>query len=209
MTSNPDPLKPPTVPPSVPPSSSTKNPQNLSCNTQQEEFNLSNSPYLLHHSDTSNLVLVTEPLTDDNYYVNVHRSMILALSIRNKLGFIDGTITKATGELLPLWIRNNNVVIAWIFHSVSKSISSSILFTESARAGWSSRSISEEKWPKNFPVERWFIYTKARSIFSHDVFKVYGMNMLHIVRDAPAANVSAAAHSLFQSLWSSNTWCIF
>lgn len=135
MTSNPDPLKPPTVPPSVPPSSSTKNPQNLSCNTQQEEFNLSNSPYLLHHSDTSNLVLVTEPLTDDNYYVNVHRSMILALSIRNKLGFIDGTITKATGELLPLWIRNNNVVIAWIFHSVSKSISSSILFTESARAG--------------------------------------------------------------------------
>lgn len=95
----------------------------------------SQSPYFLHHSDTSNLVLVSELLTDENY-ITWSRSMLLALSIRNKLGFIDGTLTQPTGPLLSAWIRNNHIVIAWILNSVSKGISSSILFSDSARSIW-------------------------------------------------------------------------
>lgn len=107
-----------------------------SASTQgQSEVQNSKSPYFLHHSDTTNLVLVSELLTDENY-VSWSRSMILALSIKNKLGFVDGSITKPTGQLLPLWVRNNNSVIAWILNSVSKSISFSILFTDSAQAIW-------------------------------------------------------------------------
>lgn len=62
--------------------------------------------------------------------------MLLALSIRNKLGFVDGTFPKPTGDLLPAWIRNNNVVIVWILNFVSKGISSSIIFSDSTHAIW-------------------------------------------------------------------------
>ncbi|XP_008457013.1 uncharacterized protein LOC103496792 [Cucumis melo] len=143
MTSNPNlliPEDPPlpqhsTVSPTIPPSSSANNLPNTSCNTHQEQYASSNSPYILNHSDTSNLILVTELVTDNNYVI-WSRSMVLAVSIQNKLGFIDVLITKPAGELLPLWIWNNNVVIAWILNSTSKGILSSILFTQSARATW-------------------------------------------------------------------------
>ncbi|MDV3193949.1 MAG: hypothetical protein Q8835_02705, partial [Sweet potato little leaf phytoplasma] len=93
------------------------------------------SPYYLHHNDTLNLVLVSELLTDENY-LTWSRSMLLALSIRKKLGFVDVRIPQPTGELLSLWKRNNHMVIAWILNSVSKGISSSIMFTDSTQAIW-------------------------------------------------------------------------
>ncbi|XP_022154608.1 uncharacterized protein LOC111021831 [Momordica charantia] len=93
------------------------------------------NPYYLHHTDNTELVLVTQPLTEENYS-SWSRSMLIALSIKNKLGFIDGSISRPIGELLPAWIHNNHVVIAWILNSVSKEISSSILFSESARDIW-------------------------------------------------------------------------
>ena len=51
--------------------------------------------------------------------------MKIALSVMNKLGFIDGLIPKPEGDdlnLLQSWIRNNNMVISWILNSVSKDI---------------------------------------------------------------------------------------
>ena len=62
--------------------------------------------------------------------------MTFGLSVKNKIAFIDGTITRPTGDLLPAWIRNNNIVISWILNSVSKPISASILFSDSARTIW-------------------------------------------------------------------------
>ena len=58
--------------------------------------------------------------------------MLIALSVKNKLGFIDGSIPKPAASdesLLNSWIRNNNVVISWILNSVSKEISASIIFS--------------------------------------------------------------------------------
>ena len=57
--------------------------------------------------------------------------MQIALSVKNKLGFIDGSIQKPEGNdlnLLQSWTRNNNMVISWILNSVSKEISASVLF---------------------------------------------------------------------------------
>ena len=61
--------------------------------------------------------------------------MLIALSVKNKLGFIDVSIAKPDGIdvlLLHSWIRNNNMVISWI----SKEISASIIFPESAAKIW-------------------------------------------------------------------------
>jgi hypothetical protein len=48
---------------------------------------LPSSPYYLHASDNSSLILVTEPLTGDNFH-SWFRSMNMALTIKNKLGFL-------------------------------------------------------------------------------------------------------------------------
>ena len=65
--------------------------------------------------------------------------MTIALFVKNKLGFIDGTIPHLDStdmSLVGSWIHNNNIVISWILNSVSKEISASILFSNSAREIW-------------------------------------------------------------------------
>lgn len=64
--------------------------------------------------------------------------MTIALSVKNKIGFIDGSILKPDGDdldLLNSWIRNN-VVISWILNSISKDICVSIIFSDSAKEIW-------------------------------------------------------------------------
>ena len=96
------------------------------------------SPYFLHHSDSPGLVLVSQQLTGENY-ASWSRAMLIALSVKNKTGFVDGSILRPDGTdlgLLNAWIRNNNIVISWILNSVSKDISASILFSDSAFDIW-------------------------------------------------------------------------
>lgn len=49
------------------------------------------SPFSLHRSDSPDLMLVTQQLTGDNY-VSWSRAVMKALSVENKLGFVDGSI---------------------------------------------------------------------------------------------------------------------
>ncbi|KAL5563154.1 hypothetical protein UlMin_032901 [Ulmus minor] len=97
----------------------------------------SSNPYFLHHSDNPGLVLVSQPLIGENY-ASWSRAMLIALSVKNKLGFVDGSIPKPAGidPNLSSWIRNNNIVISWILNSVSKEISASIIFSVSAYEIW-------------------------------------------------------------------------
>ena len=65
--------------------------------------------------------------------------MTIALSVKNKLGFIDSTIPKPSGtdpSLLNSWIQNNNVVISWILNSISNEVSASVIFSEIAVEIW-------------------------------------------------------------------------
>lgn len=65
--------------------------------------------------------------------------MVIALSVKNKLGFVDGSIPKpddSDPNLLVSWKRNNNIVISWILNSVTKEISASIIFADSALHIW-------------------------------------------------------------------------
>lgn len=64
--------------------------------------------------------------------------MSIALLIKNKLGFINGSIVKPDDiglSHLNAWIRNNNIVISGILNSVSKEISASIIFNWRLRFG--------------------------------------------------------------------------
>ncbi|XP_062114790.1 uncharacterized protein LOC133826642 [Humulus lupulus] len=92
-------------------------------------------PYYLHHANNPGNVLVSQPLTGQDNYASWSRAMLLPISVKNKLGFLDESISKPSSSdslLYNAWFRNNNIVISWIINFVSKEISVSILYGESA-----------------------------------------------------------------------------
>ncbi|KAL5537488.1 hypothetical protein UlMin_045929 [Ulmus minor] len=96
------------------------------------------NPYYLHHSDSPGQILVSQQLTGENY-TSWSRAMLIALSVKNKLGFVDGSIAEppsTDANLFNSWIRNNNMVISWILNSISKEISASVMFASSAGEIW-------------------------------------------------------------------------
>ncbi|XP_012857540.1 PREDICTED: uncharacterized protein LOC105976827 [Erythranthe guttata] len=96
------------------------------------------SSFFHHPSDGPVLVLVSQPLQNDNYST-WSRAMLLALEVKNKLGFVDGSIITPSRDdilLFNAWSRSNKVVISWILNAVSKEIQSSILYSDNAKSIW-------------------------------------------------------------------------
>ncbi|XP_038874906.1 uncharacterized protein LOC120067409 [Benincasa hispida] len=91
--------------------------------------------YFLHHSDSTSLVLVSDLLTKSNYS-SWSQSMTLSFTVKNKMGFIDGTLPKPIGDLQNSWIICNSVVTTWIFNALSKKIAASVNFSDSTREIW-------------------------------------------------------------------------
>ena len=61
-----------------------------------------NNPYRLETSDNPGVLLVTEPLTTENY-PTWSRAIQRALRAKNKLGFINGNISKPSSADDPLF----------------------------------------------------------------------------------------------------------
>ncbi|KAL5831374.1 hypothetical protein ACOSQ4_016728 [Xanthoceras sorbifolium] len=70
-------------------------------------------PLALHHSDHPGLVLVSKQLEGNNYG-QWSREMRIALSAKNKLGFINETIKAPaeTNDKFPIWERCNHMVLS-------------------------------------------------------------------------------------------------
>lgn len=96
------------------------------------------NPYFLHTSDHAGLVLVSDRLTTDADFHSWRRSVRMALNVRNKLGFIDGTILKPfeNDRDYGSWSRCNDMVATWLMNSVSKKIGQSLLFISTAEGIW-------------------------------------------------------------------------
>ena len=97
------------------------------------------SPFFLHSSDHPGLILVSQPLVGENYG-SWSRALKIALSVKNKTGFIDGSLQAPDAEANPQqhqqWLRNNNIVISWILNSVSKDITPTIIGYYTAAEIW-------------------------------------------------------------------------
>ena len=97
------------------------------------------SPYYLHANDNSSLMLVNQPLTGDNFH-SWFRSMAMGLTIKNKLGFVDGSIDLPkegiNSPLYSLWSRCNTIVITWILNCVSKEIHATVLYKPTTCEIW-------------------------------------------------------------------------
>lgn len=120
--------------------SSSSSSTSSSSSSSSSLFSLSedpNSPYFLYHSDNANSVIVS-PLLNGPNYLSWSRSFSLAISIKNKLGFLDGTIQTPSlnSSLYTPWLRCNNLILSWLLNSISKDIASNLLYINSAKQVW-------------------------------------------------------------------------
>ncbi|XP_033508744.1 uncharacterized protein [Nicotiana tomentosiformis] len=94
----------------------------------------STHPYYLHPSDYPGMNLVSSAF-DGNGYGGWRRAVIIALSAKNKLGFIDGTmvVPKADSGIQQAWARCNDMILSWLLNSLSKEIAESVLYSQSTK----------------------------------------------------------------------------
>nr|XP_009597446.1 uncharacterized protein LOC104093412 [Nicotiana tomentosiformis] len=99
----------------------------------------STHPYYLHSSDAPGMTLVNSPF-DGRGFPGWRRSILIALSAKNKVGFINGTCAQPSldSKDYPQWSRCNDMVISWLLNSLSKEIGDSVIYSKSAKYLWSS-----------------------------------------------------------------------
>jgi len=94
-------------------------------------------PLFLHPSDQPEQGLVADLFNGDDFE-NWRRSVTVALSAKQKLGFVDGTNKKPEvgSPLLPYWQRCNDMVISWLLNSLHKNVRDSVLYHNTASDIW-------------------------------------------------------------------------
>ncbi|KAF8404090.1 hypothetical protein HHK36_008970 [Tetracentron sinense] len=126
-------------------------------NTPTESILEPGQALYLHHSDNPGTILVSQPLNGDNY-ATWSRSMSMALSAKNKTGFIDGSMPKpnASSTKYSLWVRCNNMVSSWLLNSINPDLAHSVLYIDSAYEIWTDlkERFSQSNAPRIFQIKR-------------------------------------------------------
>ncbi|XP_019167830.1 PREDICTED: uncharacterized protein LOC109163537 [Ipomoea nil] len=138
------------------------------------------SPYFLHASDAPGHVYVTEVLRDGNYgeWVNDMRDALFA---KNKMGFVDGSLSTPTPDspYLQQWMHCNAMVKGWLKSAMDKDMRNSVRYANTARDIWEDL---EERFgkgsaPRAFEIRRAVVllqqekasvssyYTKLKSLW--------------------------------------------
>ncbi|XP_010480762.1 PREDICTED: uncharacterized protein LOC104759554 [Camelina sativa] len=116
------------------------------------------NPLYLHSTDHVGLQIVTDCLNTGTEFHSWRRSVRMALNVRNKLGFIDGTITQLSSDhpLYGSWSRCNDMVSTWLMGLVSKKIVQSLLYMPTAAAIWKSiiSRFKQDDAPRVFEIEQ-------------------------------------------------------
>lgn len=97
------------------------------------------NPYYMHPNENPSLVLV-QPVLDNKNYQIWCRSMKVALISKNKVKFVDGTLSPPpiSDPLYEPWLRCNNLVLSWLQRSISEEIAKSLLWCDRASLVWKS-----------------------------------------------------------------------
>ncbi|RVW20538.1 hypothetical protein CK203_112914 [Vitis vinifera] len=83
----------------------------------------SSSCYYLHPFDNPGALLVSEISTGEN--IAWSRSMSIALTVKNKIAFVDGSLVQPITNdphLHVAWLRANNLVLSWLMNSIAKNL---------------------------------------------------------------------------------------
>ncbi|KAF7154617.1 hypothetical protein RHSIM_Rhsim01G0137000 [Rhododendron simsii] len=137
-------------------SSTDSNPKSQG-NTPPVQHESIDNPYFLHHSDNPGQVLVSTLLNGDNY-PSWQRAMIVALSAKNKFGFVDGSLPKPndSSPKHSSWVRCNHMVLSWLLNSLDYHLRESVIFGETAAEIWANlrERFSQGNGPRLFQLQR-------------------------------------------------------
>ena len=118
-------------------------------------------PLFLHHVENPSLVLVTQPLIGGENYSAWAHAVRKALLTKNKLGFIDGTLTLSsplvsTPSNVQAWIRCVNMVGTWLTNSVSPKLQASVIYEDTALEIWNDlkNRFSQTNGPRVFNLQK-------------------------------------------------------
>lgn len=95
-------------------------------------------PLSLHANDISCITVVSIKLRGTDNYQNWAMATERALTIRNKIDFINGKCSRPTEDEKKSvkWDRANVVVVSWILASMIDSISSALILSQNAKDLW-------------------------------------------------------------------------
>ncbi|XP_075670230.1 uncharacterized protein LOC142640000 [Castanea sativa] len=119
-----------------------------------------NSPnqFFLSASENPGNILVTQPLLGMKNYQSWSRAMVLALTAKKKIGFVNGKIGKLEidSPLYEDWESCNTMVLSWLINSMHVDVSSSIMYCETAREMWLKlqRVFSQGNGPKVYNLQQ-------------------------------------------------------
>nr|GEW21672.1 cysteine-rich RLK (receptor-like protein kinase) 8 [Tanacetum cinerariifolium] len=114
----------------------------LSQNSQNlqniKDINSPHHPLFFHPNDHPGLLLISKKLLGSENYGTWRRSLLIALSAKNKLKLISGEYeeTYPNSEFRAYWKRANDMLISWILNTVSEQICNNLTFINSAYALW-------------------------------------------------------------------------
>lgn len=120
------------------------------------------NPLYLDSSDSPCMKLVSDPF-DGTGFSYWKRSMTIALSARNKLGFVDGTLSKpdATSPTFNSWSCCNAMVMCWLLGSLSETIGDSVMYSNSAHEIWKEL---EERYGSPRGIQLFGLYKELREL---------------------------------------------
>lgn len=92
--------------------------------------------YLISSDNTGNIITIVK--LNGNNYENWAKSFKNALKARNKLGFIDGTITQPldTSDEAYFWVMINSLIVSWIHNTIDPVLEPSIPYFYAAKDLW-------------------------------------------------------------------------
>ncbi|XP_010274630.1 PREDICTED: uncharacterized protein LOC104609904 [Nelumbo nucifera] len=95
------------------------------------------SPFYLHPSDNPGVIISPVVLRGDNYD-EWAKAMRTVFHAKNKIGFIEGKVTKPENEApeIDLWWSVNSMLVAWVFNTVDPSLRSTITYMETVKELW-------------------------------------------------------------------------
>jgi len=111
-------------------------------NNKPPKFTLDpHSPYYLHPSDYPGAIITTLNFDGKNFEL-WEKAVLTALTGKNKVAFINGTITKpdtATGARpveVNAWVIVNSMVTSWILNVIGPKLHASIAYADSTQSIW-------------------------------------------------------------------------
>ncbi|XP_076927295.1 uncharacterized protein LOC143590814 [Bidens hawaiensis] len=105
------------------------------------------NPLYLHASDSSTMTIISFKLKGTENYSMWANAMKLALQVKNKLGFVNGTCERPTDDevLKNQWNRCNAVVLTWILNSVCEELYVGQVYSQLAYEVWTELRETYEK----------------------------------------------------------------